>query len=58
MNSTKSNDDRRHCVKYSVDLEVKDAKIIIVPEYDKPGMFIPSLGPKVNQCPLMISDIT
>ena len=58
MNLTKSNDDRRHCVKYSVDLEVKDAKIIIVPEYDKPGMFIPSLGPKVYQCPLMISDIT
>ena len=47
MNVTKSNDERRQCLKYSINLEQKDAKINIPPQYDKPGMFIPSLGPKV-----------
>ena len=48
MNSTKSDNERRHCVKYAITLSVMNAVIIIPPEFDQPESFIPSLGPKVN----------
>ena len=47
LNTTKSEDERRHCKKYSLGLPPRDATINIPPEYDQPGMFLPSLGPKV-----------
>lgn len=47
MNLSKSDDERRHCTKYSLRLRAKDAIINIPPDHDQPGEFIPSLGPKV-----------
>ena len=47
-NVTKSDDERRHCLKYAMNLPTRDATIHIPPEFDQPGSFIPSLGPKVN----------
>ena len=48
MNLTRSDDERRHCMKYSIKLRAKNAKFNIPPEFDQSGMFLPSLGPKVN----------
>ena len=47
MNSTRSDNDRRHCVKYTLDLPSRNAMIEIPPEFDRPESFIPSKGPKV-----------
>ena len=47
MNLTKSDDERRHCIKYALPLRPKDAIINIPPEYDQPGSFHPTLGQKV-----------
>ena len=49
MNSTKTDNARRHCKKYSIGLSSKHAKIEIPPEFDQPESFIPSFGPKVNK---------
>ena len=49
MNTSKSGDERRQCVKYNINLRAKDAMINIPPEHDRPGSFLPSLGPKVNK---------
>ena len=49
MNMTKTDDERRHCKKYSLGLSSRDAVINIPPEYDQPDSFLPSWGPKVNQ---------
>ena len=46
-NSTKSKNERRHCIKYALPLATRDAVINIPPEIDQPESFIPSLGPKV-----------
>ena len=48
MNLTKSNDERRHCVKYGLGLSARNALINIPPEFDRPESLIPSWGPKVN----------
>ena len=48
MNSTKSLNQRRHCVKYSLSLKARNAMINIPPEFDRSDSFTPSLGPKVN----------
>ena len=47
-NSTKSDEERRKCVKYSIKSSFHDAEINIPPEHDLPGSLFPSLGPKVN----------
>ena len=49
MNLTKTNDERRHCKKYSLGLSPRDATINIPPEFDQPDSFLPSWGPKVSQ---------
>ena len=49
MNITKTDDERRHCKKYSLGLYGKNAQIEIPPEVDQPESFIPSWGPKVNK---------
>ena len=49
MNITKTDDERRHCKKYSLGLYGKNAQIEIPPEVDQPESFIPSWGPKVNE---------
>ena len=46
-NLTKTDDERRHCKKYSLGFPARDATIDIPPEYDQPDSFFPSLGPKV-----------
>ena len=48
LNTTKTHNERRHCAKYSIPLKYKNGTINIPPELDEPGMFIPSLGPKVQ----------
>ena len=48
MNLTKSDDQRRHCSKYILPLNSREAILTITPEYDQPGSFLPSWGPKVN----------
>ena len=48
MNLTKTDDERRHCKKYSLGLRSRAATIDIPPEYDQPDSFLPSWGPKVN----------
>ena len=48
MNSTKTDDERRHCIKYAIELSARDAVMNIPPEFDQPESFIPSLGPKVR----------
>jgi hypothetical protein len=47
MNITKTDDERRHCQKYGLGLPSRNAIINIPPEYDQPGSFLPSCGPKV-----------
>ena len=49
MNITKTDDERRHCKKYSLGLYGKNAMIEIPPEVDQPESFLPSWGPKVNE---------
>ena len=46
-NTTKSDEYRRHCKKYALGIPSLESTINIPPEYDQPGMFLPSLGPKV-----------
>ena len=46
-NVTKSSNERRHCAKYALSIPPRDATINIPPDYDQPGMFLPTLGPKV-----------
>ena len=48
MNLTKTDDERRHCKKYSLGLSSRNAHIEIPPEVDQPESFIPSWGPKVE----------
>ena len=48
MNITKTDDERRHCKKYSIQLYSKNAKMEIPPEVDQSGTFLPSWGPKVT----------
>ena len=48
MNLTKTDDERRHCKKYSLGIRSRDAIINIPPEYDQADSFLPSCGPKVN----------
>ena len=48
-NSTKSDDERRHCVKYMIRLNTKNAYMTIPPEHDLLNTFMPSLGGKVYQ---------
>ena len=48
MNSSKSDSDRRHCIKYALGLKSRNAQINIPPEYDQSESVIPSLGPKVS----------
>merc|ERR1712080_501471 len=48
MNLSKTDDERRYCKKYSLTVAARDAMINIPPEYDRPDLFLPSLGPKVN----------
>ena len=47
MNTTKGDNERRHCVKYSLPLHSRNSQINIPPESDRPDIFIPSYGPKV-----------
>ena len=47
MNSTKSDNERRHCLKYTMYLSGREALLNIPPEFDLAESFIPSLGPKV-----------
>ena len=49
-NLRKSDKERRHCLKYALSLDAKNAVINIPPEFDEPESFIPSLGPKVRTC--------
>ena len=46
-NTTKSDDERKRCSKYALTLS-KDSRIHIPPEYDQPGISLPTLGPKVR----------
>ena len=46
-NVTKTPNERRHCLKYSLGLKARDAVIEIPPEHDQPDSFLPSMGPKV-----------
>lgn len=46
-NETLSMDERRACKKYSVGMNFFNTVIDIPPEMDKPGMFQPTVGPKV-----------
>ena len=48
MNSTTSDNERRHCVTYALGLSSRNPTILIPPEYDQIESFIPSWGPKVN----------
>ncbi|XP_071749478.1 uncharacterized protein [Lepeophtheirus salmonis] len=48
QNLTKSDDERRHCIKYSLAIQYLDAAMNIPPEKDIPGMFLPTLGMKLN----------
>ena len=48
LNLTKSDNERRHCLKYALGLRARDATINIPPEFDQPESFIPSWGPKVS----------
>ena len=48
MNSSKSDDERRKCVKYSIKCAFRNAEITIPPEHDLPANLFPSLGPKVK----------
>ena len=48
MNFTKSDDERRKCVKYAIKCAFRNAEITIPPEHDLPAKLFPSLGPKVK----------
>ena len=48
MNVSKSDDERRHCVKYSIGIAFLNKTINIPPEVDVPDTFFRSLGPKVK----------
>ena len=49
MNVSKTDDERRHCSKYSISVSPLNKTIDIPPEIDvNPETFFPSLGPKVN----------
>ena len=54
QNLRKSDKERRHCIKYALGLDAKNAVIDIPPEFDQPESFIPSWGPKVLTC-LMVN---
>ena len=55
-NTTKSSNERRRCRKYSIRIPSRNAMIEIPPEYDQPGMFVLSLGPKI--CQIKIGDVS
>ena len=55
MNTTKTDDERRHCKKYSLNFSLRDAEIEIPPDHDQPGSFLPSMGPKVCTLSLLQS---
>ena len=46
-NKTKTYEERQQCGKYTIPLPTRGAYIDIPPEFDKPGCFLPSMGPKV-----------
>ena len=46
-NLTKTEDERRHCIKYSQSIKTRDAFLSLPPEYDVPDTFTHSVGPKV-----------
>ena len=46
-NISKTNDERRHCLKYAISIPSTRKKINIPPELDNPCTFFPTLGPKV-----------
>ena len=46
-NKTKSDNERRHCLKYDIYPSGKDILLSIPPEFDLAESFIPSMGPKV-----------
>ena len=48
MNISKSDDERRHCVKYKIGISYLNKKINIPPEVDIPETYLRSLGPKVR----------
>ena len=49
MNVSKTDDERRHCGKYTISINLLNKTIDIPPEIDmNPEAFFPSLGPKVN----------
>ena len=48
MNISKSDDERRHCVKYKIGIAYLGKKINIPPEVDVPETYFRSLGPKVS----------
>ena len=47
-NKSLSDDQKRHCMKYSLDIMYENSTIGIPWEYDQPGSIHPSLGPKIN----------
>ena len=53
MNQSLPMDVRRHCKKYTLGLISFQTYIDIPPEMDQPGVFHPTLGPKV--CPVIFS---
>ena len=48
MNISKSDDERRHCVKYGIGISYLNKNINIPPEVDVPETYFRSLGPKVR----------
>eukprot|EP00094_Tigriopus_californicus_P000772 TCALIF_00747-PA protein Name:"Similar to setd7 Histone-lysine N-methyltransferase SETD7 (Danio rerio)" AED:0.33 eAED:0.33 QI:70/0.5/0.33/0.66/1/1/3/69/754 len=48
QNTTKSDDERRHCKKYSLGISYTNVVINIPPEYDTPDVFHPTLAHKIN----------
>lgn len=49
MNISKSDEERKKCVKHSMKSEFLNAEIAIPPEHDLPAKLFPSIGPKANQ---------
>ena len=47
MNISKSDEERKKCVKHSMKSEFLNAEIAIPPEHDLPAKLFPSIGPKV-----------
>ena len=58
MNLTKTDNERRHCKKYSLGLRARNAHIEIPPEIDQPETFIPSWGPKVIESVFLVQLIS